>query len=50
MRQEFLEFLSGLEAGHCTSESWQRFVVTHYREAELEEARVELVRVSMAVG
>jgi hypothetical protein len=46
-RREFLAFVDRLAEGKSSREDWDRFAVTHYGEAEIEAARVSLVRVAV---
>lgn len=50
LRNEFSAFLSCLAKGELESGAWNRYVVTHYAESELESARVELVCASIESG
>ena len=46
----FAEFLARIEAGDCSREDWERLVIAHYLDEELEDVRVELVRAGLAAG
>jgi hypothetical protein len=46
----FLSFLDRFAAGDGTRSDWENFVVEHYRDDRIEEARRELVRGSIQVG
>jgi len=46
----FLEFLGQLSLGGGTREEWEFLVVTHYPEKEIEQARRNLVKASIAAG
>jgi len=43
-RTQFADFLRRLAAGKVKEIEWSRFVVTHYRDPELEEIRRSLGR------
>jgi hypothetical protein len=47
LRRDFLAFVDRLAEETSTREDWDRFARTHYMEAELEAARVRIVRVAV---
>jgi len=47
LRREFLAFLERLADGKGTREDWERFAVTHHRDAAVEAERVRLVRAAV---
>jgi hypothetical protein len=46
-RREFAEFLRDFAAGSSSNVDWQRFVVTHYPDEQLEDIRRSLVRLAI---
>lgn len=45
--REFAEFLRDFAAGSSSDADWQRFVVTHYPDEQLEDIRRSLVRLTI---
>ena len=42
---EFIAFAEAVASNESDYSAWQRFAQTHYRDARVERARVEIVRV-----
>lgn len=49
-RQVFIEYLTKLIEGDEYSEDWQKYIIEHYQDEELEKVRRSIVRLRIEAG
>ena len=50
VHQQFVALLERIAAGVDSQQEWERLVVTHHADPDLESARCQLVRASISAG